>query len=461
MMLLFELRAKVTAIYQKYAFWLNLAFRFALTYIAFNRLRTLLPFNAMLSKSTVTLALAAISAVLPPSLMVLVAALYVTGQLISQSMIVGVTVLALFLICYCFFLRFTPKYGAAVIAFPVMQSFGIPYLLPLLLGLFANPLAIVPASCGVVAYYVVRFVKDNPEMVASLKDIKDAEGVYIDFLRELLMNPVMVTTMLILSVVIVTVYLIRRINMDYSFEISIAIGTGVMMLGYIIGDLRYEMGIKIAGMVFMCLICAGITLVIQFFYRVLQYSAAEHVEFEDDDYYYYVKAIPKIKTGAPRRKEKKIFGRRRSDDDDNDDDYEEAAMGLIDYSNRAASEAPGFDRKPRTASEDDDDDEADEFGDVIDVNEFRKSRYGTRVGDGVKQEKQASAKDAVSVTAPIPDKAVRILDEEEEPSTAYDDDEDDDDEEEVIVGFFDGGKSDVAKDKFEDIDDFEDDDDYR
>ena len=38
MMLLFELRAKITALYQKYDYWINLGLRFVLLLFAFNRI---------------------------------------------------------------------------------------------------------------------------------------------------------------------------------------------------------------------------------------------------------------------------------------------------------------------------------------------------------------------------------------------------------------------------------------
>ena len=32
---------------------------------------------------------------------------------------------------------------------------------------------------------------------------------------------------------------------------------------------------------------------------MLDYTAVEHLQFDDDDYYYYVKAVPKIAVKAP------------------------------------------------------------------------------------------------------------------------------------------------------------------
>ncbi|MBO4627554.1 MAG: hypothetical protein J5645_06225 [Lachnospiraceae bacterium] len=400
MMLLFELRAKVTSIYQKYDFWINLALRFVLLFLTYSRLAKILPYSKTLCKTPALIALALVSSFLPSSLMVVVAAMYVCFQIVAaDSAILALTVFALFMICYCFFLRFTPRQGAAMIATPMLQSFGIPYAVPILLGLFSNLLAIVPMCCGVFAFYTIRFVRENIDALAQYSLKSEPQQIFITVLDQLLKNPAMYVTMLILALVIIVVYLVRRINMDYAFEISIAVGTGVMMLGYIIADLKYDMGIRVASMVFACLISGGVCLVLLFFVRVLQYSAAEHVEFEDDDYFYYVTAIPKVKAGAPKLKEKKVIRRRKTtDDDDDDEEYEEAALGLIDYSNKAA-EGLNVGKAKAKAAPIEEEDEDDEFGDDIGELVIKpKKRLETRVGDAAEEAPAAAPK--ASVPAP-------------------------------------------------------------
>lgn len=383
MMLLFELRAKITALYQKYDYWINLGLRFVLLLFAFNRIAKMLPYSRGLCKSPTIIAISLVCAFLPSGLTVVIAAIYVALQIVAaESPILAVLVFALFMICYCFFLRFTPREGASMIATPVLMSYGIPYAVPLLLGLFSNLLSIVPMCCGVFAYYTIAFVRENIDTLAKYNLRKEPQEIFISVLDQLLKNPSMYVVMLILAIVVVAVYFVRRINMDYAFEISIAVGTGVMMLGYIIGDLKYDMGIRIAGMVFGSLICAGVTLVLLFFVRVLQYAAAERVEFEDDDYFYYVKAIPKLKAGAPKRKEKKVIRRRKADEDDDDDELmEDTALGLIDFSNKAV-EGLAADKGRKTAEPVPEEDEDDEFGDDIGELTIKPRRYETRVGDG-------------------------------------------------------------------------------
>ncbi|MBO4653690.1 MAG: hypothetical protein J5649_10290 [Lachnospiraceae bacterium] len=453
MMLIFELRAKITALYQKYAFWFNLAARFLLSYIAFSRIKSVLNYNPSLGKSVVVLALAAICAVLPATLMVFISAVYATLQIYAasdNSLILAITVFALFMVCYCFFIRFAPKFGAAVVATPILQTYGFPYAMPLFLGVFGNPVSIVPVCCGVFAYNTIHYVKQNIAAVTKLDELKDInidpQSEYMEVLKQIVANPTMYVTMLILSLVIVVVYFIRRIRMDYAFEISIAVGTGVMMLGYIIADLKYDMEIRIGSMVLACLICAGVVLFMVFFYRTLQYSAAEQVEFEDDDYYYYVKAIPKIKVGAPKRKEKRVIRRRRPGEDDDEEEFEDAALGLIDYSGKDSGGSPVI----RSVTPDEEpEDEDDEFGDELTAEDYKaSSRYGTRVG-----EKSSAAAPGKPVVKPADD-----LDDDE-----FDDDLDDeadyDDYEEPVKSSAPVKSGAPAKAYAADVDDFDDDDD--
>ena len=229
MMLIFELRAKITALYQKYAFWINLAARFVLCYLAFNRMHSVLDYNPTLGKSTVLLALSGICAVLPSTLMVIIAAVYVSMQIYASaegSLILTIIVFALFLVFYCFFIRFTPKYGAVVLAVPILQTYGFPYIVPLLLGLFGNPVSIVAVCCGVFAYNTLYYAKDNIPLNIPKEDV-EMQTIYMDVVKKLIANPAMYVTMLILAVVITVVYFIRRIRMDFAFEISIAVGNGI------------------------------------------------------------------------------------------------------------------------------------------------------------------------------------------------------------------------------------------
>ena len=330
MMLIFEIRAKLTELYQRHDLIVKTALKFLLMFLSFRKLSKVIGYNTGLSGFGVILGLSVFSAVLPPSLMVFVAAAYIFLQLITASVLIAVTVVLIFLIMYLFFLRFAPKEGITIIATPLLCSMGFPYVVPLFLGMFGSFFSLVPAVCGVAAFYLLKAVKDNIITIDELKAAKDqALVIYMNVLDDLLKNPRMYVVMAVFAVVIVTVVFVRTIKMDYAFEIALGVGTGVMILSYILGSLKYDMDLAIGGMVFGSLICMGIVFVCLFFYRVLNYSAAEHVQFEDERYYYYVTAVPKITANSPRRAIRKVMSRREDVPEDEDEESAIEAMNSM------------------------------------------------------------------------------------------------------------------------------------
>ncbi|MBO4280626.1 MAG: hypothetical protein J5872_02110 [Lachnospiraceae bacterium] len=316
MMLVFEIRAKITEIYQKYDFFVKTALKFLLMFLAFSKASKAVGYNTTLSGTGLILVLAAFCSVLPPSLMVLVAVVYVFLQILTASVLISVTVMMVFLVLYMFFLRFAPKEGLAVIATPVLMSLGFPYLIPLFLGMFGSILSVVPAACGVVAFYMLKAVRNNIITIDEIKALKDqALQIYMDILDDLIKRPQMYVIMAVFAVVIIVIVLVRSLQMDFSFEITLGFGTGVMILGYIIGSLKYDMDLSVTAVLFGSVLAMGIVAVCLFFYRVLNYTAVERVQFEDERYYYYVTAVPKITTGTPKKAIRKVLSERKEEED--------------------------------------------------------------------------------------------------------------------------------------------------
>lgn len=329
MMLIFEIRAKLTEIYQKHDFIIKSALKFLLMFFSLTKLTKTIGYNSSLSKSMIVILLSAVSAFLPSSLIVFVAILYVFLQIMTASILIAVTVVMIFLVLYLFFLRFTPKEGLSIIATPLLCSLGFPYAVPLFLGMFGSILSVVPAACGVVAYYLLRAVKDNIVTIDQLKHAKDgALPFYLNILDNLLKNPPMYVMIAVFAIVIIAIVLVRSIQMDYSFEISLGVGTGVMILAFIIGSLKYDMAMPLGSVLLKSLISMGIVFVCLFFYRVLNYSAAEHVQFEDERYYYYVRAVPKITAGSPKKKIRKVMTQKNAQNALEEEDEEEAMEAM-------------------------------------------------------------------------------------------------------------------------------------
>lgn len=337
MIVLFEIRAKLTELYQKYSFGILTACKFFLLFFAFSEIKSSVGYFEALSKNSVIFLLSVLCSLLPSALTVLIVLFYLVLQLWKASYLMSLTVLVVCLILYCFFLRYTPRYGSVVVAMPLLRKIGFPYLLPLSMGLFGNLFTIIPTCCGVFVYYLIAIIREN---IVTLQQMADADNplvMYMEVIDKLVKNPAMYLTMFLYALVIVVVYFVRRLNMDYAFEISIGVGTGVMILGYIIGTLKYDMGVSLVSVLLSSLVSALLVYLFLFAYRVLRYAAAENVQFEDDDYYYYVRAVPKIKADMPKRTVKKVITRTVASFEEEDEEEEEGLEDALEEIGKATS----------------------------------------------------------------------------------------------------------------------------
>ena len=130
----------------------------------------------------------------------------------------------------------------------------------------------------------------------------------------------MLIMMAVFALVIAVVWFIRKFAFDYSFEISIGAGVMVNILGFLIADLQYDATVSVGTLIAMSVLSGLIAMLCDYMKRVLDYTAVERVQFEDDDYYYYVKAVPKVNISL-REMDIKHFNRSAVDGEDYE--YEE------------------------------------------------------------------------------------------------------------------------------------------
>ena len=151
---LLEFRGVARRFFQKYQLVVEPIFRFLISYMAFHTINQTLNYNEKVASSLIELGLAAVSVFLPPVILILFCAILAILQVYSASPILAALVIVIFAVLYCFIARFSGKYGYAVVAVPILFVFKIPYLIPLLLGMIATPMAIFPTMSGVIIYYV-------------------------------------------------------------------------------------------------------------------------------------------------------------------------------------------------------------------------------------------------------------------------------------------------------------------
>ncbi len=300
-----ELRAQVLRFLQKFQLVVEPVIKFIIAFVVFRSINNAIGHQEMLMSLPAELLLALLGTFTPPVLLVLLAAAVSLAHVYVASPLLAIIVAVLMAILYCFIARFSGKYGYVVLAVPILFLMKIPYVVPIILGLIATPTAIIPAACGIIVYRLFVVIS-SVALVGDTMAIEDILLLYIDVIDRLIADKQMLVNIGVFFVIILVMYLIRKLSMEYVFEISIAIGAIVCILGYLIADVVLHTEMNIISMVFGTVGSMLIALVFQFFRLALDYTAVERVQFEDDDYYYYVKAVPKINLTVPKRSVKKI-----------------------------------------------------------------------------------------------------------------------------------------------------------
>lgn len=305
MMPLLVLRERIKNFYQRHDIYIIPVVKFIFALVSFIAINAEIGFDSRLKSVPVVLALSLLSAFTPSAVMVLLATLVSALHVYYASPMLSILVVILFMIIYFLFARFTPKYGYVLLAVPILFIFKIPYVIPMLLGIIAAPIAIIPTACGVAVYYIFQLVRAavNTQVNTTVDDILK---LYTDVIDGLMKNKQLLMTVVIFSLILLVVYYVRRMKFDYAHELSIALGAITSVLGFLISDVILDKSDEIFAMILGTIASGVIVYIIHFFRLTLDYSGVELAQFEDDVYYYYVKAVPKITVTTPQMKVKHI-----------------------------------------------------------------------------------------------------------------------------------------------------------
>lgn len=303
---LLEMREGLRNIYSRYEVYLTPLFKFLLALVSLLVINANIGFMDRLNNIIIVLVLALMCSFLPLNFIVLICAGFVCAHLYAVSLECGVVAIALFLLMFLLYFRFSPKDTLVVVLLPLCFLLKIPYVIPIAVGLLGAPTSLVSVSCGTVVYYLIQYIKTNSQTISSLDADGGAVAKFRYVIDGILGDREMMITIVAFAVIVVAVYFIRRMSIDHAWTIAMSVGavSGVVIL--LIGDLVYDTYISIGFLILGMVISLLIAKVIQFFAFNVDYSRTEYVQFEDDEYYYYVKAVPKNSVSQAQVTVKKI-----------------------------------------------------------------------------------------------------------------------------------------------------------
>lgn len=267
--------------------------RFIWSLIVFMSIQKIYGYNDLASKPEVTILLAVMAALLPDGFMFFMAGVVMALHSFSVSLEVGAVFIVLFVIIYCVYIRFFPKYAYAVLMVPVFYVLHIPFAAPIVIALVAGLGGVVPAVCGVALYYFSQCAAEINHLLATKSNENEIEAVK-QLSSVLIGNRDMYTTMIAFAVTVLTIALLAKLTFNYAIYVAMGAGIVVNIIGAILAGFIMSEDVPMDMVVIGSIVGLVLAFILRFGQGILDYKHTEKVQFEDDDYYYYVKAVPKI-----------------------------------------------------------------------------------------------------------------------------------------------------------------------
>ena len=298
-------RERLQRIYAAYSVYIMKGLQFLLGLLVFGMINANVGFMEMASSVFCTLGHAVVCTYYPKIVKVTESAALILLHFYALSVPIAIVSLLIFLLMYIFYFRFTPKKAWLLLVAALAFMLRIPFVLPVVFGLMGTPVWIVPAACGIIAYYMVAFVKASTTVLQGADANGMVEGL-MNFGRQVVTNREMWLMVLAASLGILVVNLIRTRAVDHAWKIASAAGACVCVIVTAAGNIVLDTHISYVITILSAILGVAAGLVLEFFFFSVDYSRTEHIQFEDDEYYYYVKAVPKVGVPVPEKKVKHI-----------------------------------------------------------------------------------------------------------------------------------------------------------
>ena len=266
--------------------------------------------------------------VLPMNMSWLLIILSLVSQF-SANTEVAIALFIFLMFIYLFYARMAPRESVFIIITFLAFRHNVPYLVPMIAGLYFPLTTIFPIAIGVFLNSQTPLLfglmsPATPAIAFAERDLVDIitelpaafSEVYTALITSLEATGAWVFTAVIFAMVIVLIHFVSRQAIDYAKEISIGLGSVMLVFGFIVsvvwGTEQANIGIVVLG----TFVCALLALLATFFDMVLDYNRAESVQFEDENNFYHVRIVPKMTMERSRR----IVRRIKPDENDYDEE---------------------------------------------------------------------------------------------------------------------------------------------
>ena len=305
------IRQAVIRFYKKYDYVASPLLKLVSIYMILSILTKTVGYQGALNNPVFLLLFSIIGAVLPEKGMLLAGVVIVPLCAIKLNPILGGILFIFLAVLYLLFMRVFPKESLWIVVMIAACCIKIEILIPFVAALLGNYVCGIAMLIGVFIWYAVP----------NLAEVLSIGGTNKEALTQMLNNIMsmdtskvladsnMLSTMMIFLVVFTTVYLIRKLAIDYASYIAIGIGSVMNIVGFAIATLLFEIKISLPYVLITTLLCTLCAIIIEFFSNVLDYERSEVLNFEDEENYYYVKVVPKIYLNTTSRKVERVYNK--------------------------------------------------------------------------------------------------------------------------------------------------------
>ena len=310
---IYEVKQHLVQYYARYSRWIDRGVRFLLALLTFTFISSHVGFMTALTSPIVTIAISAVCAFLPMIMTAILATAVVLVQFLTLAPGIAVVSALLLFVMFAMYFRFTPAKSYLLLLTPIAFVADIPVAIPVVFGLLGGPLYIIPIAFGTIIYYILAYVKAYAAVIGSVVE-NGIVAQITTFTQQLFSNKEMWIYIASFTVCLLVVYFIRRLAIDHAWEIAAVTGVLVhiivMAFAHVVLNINMEYLTLMLGSV-LALIIAFVVKVIFF---SVDYTRAEHLQFEDEEYYYYVKAVPKVAVKIQEKTIKKINERQETEE---------------------------------------------------------------------------------------------------------------------------------------------------
>lgn len=305
MTILLEFREKLKMFYGKYEVYIKPFLKCIMAFITFSVINSNIGFMTKLKNPALVAIFALACSFLPLNAVLILAAILMIAHFYAVSLPVALVAMVVILLMFLLYYRFSPKESYLVILTPIAFILNIPYAIPIIAGLVGTPLSVFPVGFGIILYFLMDCVKQNFSVMNN-SEASNMLQTYTYLIDNVIKNKEMLVCIIAFMATILVVYFIRRMSTDYAWSIAIVLGALTDILIMLVCDYMLNISYSIVGLFVGIIFSVAIAFVVQFMTFNVDYTRAEHVQFEDDEYYYYVKVVPKISITTRDKKVKRI-----------------------------------------------------------------------------------------------------------------------------------------------------------